>query len=1414
MVNRSKVTLAGLVISMLMISVVAIPLPPAFAEQTARPDATSSNTAWTVNGAGTAHEATDEASTNGDTDYISATSTTADITLSLGSITDPQSSSDHVVRVTARSVGGSGQPERITFILKQGSTTISSSGSTAVSGSGYTELTDTLTQGEADSITDYSDLSVQIQATTLGNGEEIRVTKVELGVPDAPASDTTAPTVTITVNDSKITEADVGSGTFQVIATFSEAMDTGVTPTVAFSPSVSTTLTFASGAWSSGNTVYTATYNVTDANVSENNVSVSVSGAKDVAGNTQSPNPTTIANNNRFDIDTDAAGGGGGGGDTTAPTVTITVNDAEITGDDVGSGTFQVIAKFSEAMDTGVTPTITFSPDVSSTLTFASGAWSKGNKVYTATYNVADANVAVNDVDVSVSGAKDTAGNTQSPNPTTTADLFDIDTEAEGSGSGPVQSHNAKSSGKQKGSEGNPGKIESNNNDLGNPEKGKKKEIDFTATENDQKDVIPNGLLKKLDLVLAIDLSSNTDPLIISVDLLEDEPADVPDAPLVATGLFLDIDVSGADLSSASSFQESPKIDFLIDADLEADARYSDGCPQVQIYFLNEATGTWVLVDEEAERDPATDVVDPDKGLQCEYIGELPHFSKFSVGGAKKPTSGGGDSTAYEIVDTVEPTIIDYNWTPTTPSAGGSITVNAKISDNVGIKASYVFYQLPGEDDMRSVTMKESTGLFTADIPARDVSMPGLSFWVIAQDFAENAAMTDEVAVEIGAAVSTSEAKTSRGGTPDTGKAKPTAPAERLEVTALRDGSTVKSFREMIIIKNLTDQPMDNIRITLSSSISKSFRLSDYAIRHIEPNGSVTVVFELTGKPNTDMVGELTPYKGEIMVISENHSPISLPVRIGTAGYMDLDKSYMNLMANSAAKRYSKLWLINSMLGERPEVGKNYDVRTSDGDTVISSASDELVIKNISQKTLKGIKIIPKGGYPLLPEQSIIPILEPNSQVSIKLISKFDNTKSSPKNIRAELLIVPANDRPFVVSIDIPAHEQKDSADEFAATLLSGSDTIRSATDTIQISNTGARSLDSMRVVLTNDLSKIFSLSETAFGRVAPGEEVAVEMKYSAKDLKTFMQGYNGELRIASEHHNTKTIQVSIAWNRVSSEHFTVYARNGDEAAATHVLDTLESKYQEITERFGEVKGDAMTEVYITTSMDEMRLVNPSGSPYYSVVNDAVFVCACEDPDASALKMFVYRVMINNLTAYHNMKKFVADGENWLFDGMAAYMAATMTDSGTAGKYLTAFTVNRAGLEWYGHGSPAQYGAAFTFMVFLEDKYGSGIIETTVDNLSHGMTSNNKCSTIEECAVVRAAYSEGSLDWKKKKFDLDFDDLVAEWKSFVDKYDPAKINAFQKAEIEKALAKQKAGLELTPMESAVLNMAKIVQYML
>ncbi|MEM2130285.1 MAG: Ig-like domain-containing protein, partial [Candidatus Bathyarchaeia archaeon] len=138
------------------------------------------------------------------------------------------------------------------------------------------------------------------------------------------------------------------------------------------------------------------------------------SGGRDLAGNLQSPDPTTDAD--KFDIDTKN------------PTVTIAVSDTLISDFDI-PGSFTVTATFSEAMDTAYTPTVSFSPDVSTTLTLPSGAWSAGNTVYTVTYTLADAGVEVTGVDVSVSGGRDLAGNLQSPDPTTDADKFDIDTK-------------------------------------------------------------------------------------------------------------------------------------------------------------------------------------------------------------------------------------------------------------------------------------------------------------------------------------------------------------------------------------------------------------------------------------------------------------------------------------------------------------------------------------------------------------------------------------------------------------------------------------------------------------------------------------------------------------------------------------------------------------------------------------------------------------------------------------------------------------------------------------------------------------------------------------------------------------------------------------------------------------------------
>ncbi|MGH9878944.1 MAG: hypothetical protein ACRD5H_15045, partial [Nitrososphaerales archaeon] len=414
-------------------------------------------------------------------------------------------------------------------------------------------------------------------------------------------------------------------------------------------------------------------------------------------------------------------------------------------------------------------------------------------------------------------------------------------------------------------------------------------------------------------------------------------------------------------------------------------------------------------------------------------------------------------------------------------------------------------------------------------------------------------------------------------------------------------------------------------------------------------------------------------------------------------------------------------------------------------------------------KELKNIRIyLSNAGHVLLLEKNNIITLEPNGQVSIKLIPRIDSEKYSPRDIKGELLIVPSNDIPIQVPINIVTGERKDSADEFEV-ITAGNNTITKAVDTVVIKNTANRTMDSVKIMLSNNLARIFSLSESSFQDIKPGEQV--EVKYEARDLKTMMQNFTGDLTIVSEHHNMRSVPISIQWKETSSEHFTVYSRNGDEDVAEQVIDLLEKNYQNVTSRFGEMK--TKTIIYITGSIDEMNLINPSGHPYYSYTDDAIFVCSCNDVQGDALKEFIYRLAINNYPSYHNMKKLIFDQENWLLDGISSYVAAKITDA-MAERYVEAFVDSRVSFQWYGYGSDAQYGATNTFFEFLDNKYGSDVIDNTLEYLGSGMVSNHKCSTVEDCAVLRAVYDASGLDIDNKRNTLSFNDLVREWEEYIE----------------------------------------------
>jgi len=120
---------------------------------------------------------------------------------------------------------------------------------------------------------------------------------------DTAIKDVLKPTISsINVNDSLITEVDLGVDKFVVTIVFTDAnaMDTGTAPTIAFDPTLDTTLTNCAGVWSSY--TYTYTCDVADVSVEQADEDIDVSGAKDVAGNIMDANITSGVD--KFSVDT------------------------------------------------------------------------------------------------------------------------------------------------------------------------------------------------------------------------------------------------------------------------------------------------------------------------------------------------------------------------------------------------------------------------------------------------------------------------------------------------------------------------------------------------------------------------------------------------------------------------------------------------------------------------------------------------------------------------------------------------------------------------------------------------------------------------------------------------------------------------------------------------------------------------------------------------------------------------------------------------------------------------------------------------------------------------------------------------------------------------------------------------------
>jgi len=264
---------------------------------------------------------------------------------------------------------------------------------------GDTVWTETFTLTDNDEEIAVVTVDVTEAKDVAGNDQEAYAEQHEFTI------DTCSPTVIgILAWYDLITDSLIGEGSQQsFLVSFSEEMNQAFDPILSLSPDVTsppTTLTHVSAMdeWSFDGTEFEASYDIYDAEYDADDVSVGVTAAKDLAGNPmQSYTPE-----HEFEVDT------------LDPTViSVTLSADSITDADVG-GTFSVTIDYSEDMLESTEPTIAFSPNLNSTLSYRVGNsdWADSD-TYVASYTALDGNVTVLDDDITISATQDLVGNVQ-----------------------------------------------------------------------------------------------------------------------------------------------------------------------------------------------------------------------------------------------------------------------------------------------------------------------------------------------------------------------------------------------------------------------------------------------------------------------------------------------------------------------------------------------------------------------------------------------------------------------------------------------------------------------------------------------------------------------------------------------------------------------------------------------------------------------------------------------------------------------------------------------------------------------------------------------------------------------------------------------------------------------------------------
>ncbi len=692
----------------------------------------------------------------------------------------------------------------------------------------------------------------------------------------------------------------------------------------------------------------------------------------------------------------------------------------------------------------------------------------------------------------------------------------------------------------------------------------------------------------------------------------------------------------------------------------------------------------------------------------------------------------------------------------------GSLKVVAEIRDNVGVQDAKLFVGAAAYP----MTRYEGNAFYWVGIvPNEDLAGNRVSFLIVARDYNNNVA-EHAGSAEVEEPVAANGPRASFAVKPLSSSVQPAAYS--ISATGVKPTDLDQNANPQITITNTSTETLENIRLILSPELKGKFLLSDYAIKSIAPNSEFTVSMKLNGKPNVDEMGNPIPYYGQVIIVVDNGTPnvLELSGDIPNESSM-LHSIFMKNIASKGEQRYKSF--------EKPEQrisGAEYAVRLGSGETVVRSASEELIISNTSDKPLKNLRIMTSSiGNHFLPDTKNIEVLPAGSFVKVKLVSKLNNAET--RGLSGEIIIAPENGVPVTVPVEIGATLREDKNTLYEVSTVSGNGAISNTADGIIIKNNSEESIDNVRIILPQQLARVFSISEDSFKSIEPNSEVTVSLQQRGtvdSSVKQILNDYSGDIIIVSSDGMKKTIPVRIAWKGISSEHFIINARDNAEelTKATQVINFLERSYAETANIVGET--NTKTVIYMTSSLDEVKLLSDALAPSTYVFNEdvALIWSDSEDVNTLALKEFTYRSIMNNYGTYWAKQKVSLDKGNWLVDGIANYVTSGIVgERGIIKEQLEAFVAEPTSFQWYGASTAAEHGASYSLFKFLVREYGDGIIDRTLKNLGSTMVSNNKCDSIEQCALLRAVYEANGMNINDKRHELNFAAIVEEWKTYL-----------------------------------------------